>query len=77
MTRNHEKISAKKNSIYAIAIGSWRLRHRPPDQSDFYRCREKSGRLPFIERGILTFIRKKNYVLPDPLYEAQTQNYDC
>ena len=36
------------------------------NQSDFYRWREKSGWLPFIERGILTFIRNKNYVLPDP-----------
>lgn len=33
------------------------------DQSDFYRCCEKSGRLLVKERGILTFIRKKNYVL--------------
>lgn len=36
------------------------------NQSDFYRWREKSGWLPFIEHGILTFIRNKNYVLPAP-----------
>ncbi|QFS51441.1 hypothetical protein [Nostoc sphaeroides] len=33
-------------------------------QSAYYRWREESGGLPVRERGILTFIRKKNYILP-------------
>ncbi|MCC5633662.1 hypothetical protein LC613_40220 [Nostoc sphaeroides CHAB 2801] len=65
MTRNHEKISAKKNSIYAISLPGRAVTPSKTLQSAYYRWREESGGLPVRERGILTFIRKKNYILPN------------
>ena len=57
------------------SLARWAVTPSKTLQSAYYRWREESGRLPVRERGILTFIRKKNYILSKPKSFFQKSDY--